>query len=1046
MKSKKKVDNYIFVEEIKKGEKSTVFLVVDEKNNKLLVAKGFLIKYLTIDAQGDTNIKSVAENLINLKHENIVRIKDFKRTANNIYIITEYCNGGNLSDYQKYYINANKSQFNELLIQKIIKQIVSGLEFIHNQKIIHGDINLQNILINFNKYQNIAIGGILPEKIKYSDITLNDSFTLKISDLDISKKEGEICPSSSLMSDCPNNMAPETVQSILNNEANKTYSSKIDIWALGDIVYELLTGQYAFQGNNNEEIFKKIMEGKYIFPAKIISHEIILFINGLLQFNPEKRMNWDQIKSHDFLTKNFEKFRFLFNKNEIEINSKDIDNLLEGGENNKNKEEKLIKIIKDAENKIKIPSKQLEEVNNFRQAKERTMKEFKELEIILNQKEQLKLEEEQELKSKLSTLKEEIQTMDNFKEENDVKFKEADKLFQHFEKIKLDAEKELIFIIIQNVFFNENLSVLKTEADIINFFTLKINECNNYIFQNFGRNQVITDSLLKYIEEVFKTHPLIKEITKNIYSKLANIKIEEIKSEDEYNEKIFSLFGEVELPQFLTDKNAFGRNLNYENMTIIEIFVNIKDNKIKVLNKINKKKELLNLFILVNKKIFNKSYCDEKFITFLDDNKVLIKEYFNEDIQSKEILENLNKMTEEKEEIEKKNLLNIIENDIKLSMGKIYIIISSFYYLLLYKSKDSKQQNNNNNFGNIYITLSLKNFVIFLNESLKKSEIDLFNLLNQLYLFDCSNSIYKDTINNVYEFEQINSIFSKVGENLKNKFNKIKEEYFNQKRGLITFLKENIKKKFDLNEEDLSKFKNIKLIPKDKKVYSNTITIIVDMFLNEDKNQIDEWKDFINYLSKETMFYFFQWSHKSKEALLQNGNFKKMKKQDDLKSFKEIAKLSGKFLAYILISKKFFKGFQINLVGFGLGCYVIKECIKELTKINYNKFFVKIKNVILIGASMIISKEQSWKNYIEETVIDKFINCYSIKDETLKKFYYLISKNDGKNPIGLEPLEIKNEKGNNLVINYDFSENNFDQLSYDLGVVVKKIFKYYKDI
>ena len=233
MKSKKKVDNYIFEEEFKKGEKSTVSLVVNEKNNKLLVAKGFLIKYLTIDAQGDTNIKSVAENLINLKHENIVRIKDFKRTANNIYIITEYCNGGNLSDYQKYYINANKSQFNELLIQKIIKQIVSGLEFIHNQKIIHGDINLQNILINFNKYQNIAIGGILPEKIKYSDITLNDSFTLKISDLDISKKEGEICPSSSLMSDCPNNMAPETVQSILNNEANKTYSSKIDIWALG---------------------------------------------------------------------------------------------------------------------------------------------------------------------------------------------------------------------------------------------------------------------------------------------------------------------------------------------------------------------------------------------------------------------------------------------------------------------------------------------------------------------------------------------------------------------------------------------------------------------------------------------------------------------------------------------------------------------------------------------------------------------------------------------------------------------------------------------
>ena len=1046
MKSKKQVDNYIFEEEFKKGEKSTVSLVVNEKNNKLLVAKGFLIKYLTIDAQGDTNIKSVAENLINLKHENIVRIKDFKRTANNIYIITEYCNGGNLSDYQKYYINTNKSQFNELLIQKIIKQIVSGLEFIHNQKIIHGDINLQNILINFNKYQNIAVGGILPEKVKYSDVTLNDSFTLKISDLDISKKEGEICPSSSLMSDCPNNMAPETVQSILNNEANKTYSSKIDIWALGNIVYELLTGQNAFPGNNNEEIFKKIMEGKYIFPAKIISHEIILFINGLLQFNPEKRMNWDQIKSHDFLTKNFEKFRFLFNKNEIEINSKDTDNLLEGEENNKDKEEKLIKIIKDAENKIKIPSKQLEEVNNFRQAKERTMKEFKELEIILNQKEQLKLEEEQELKSKLSTLKEEIQTMDNFKEENDVKFKEADKLFQHFEKIKLDAEKELIFIIIQNVFFNENLSVLKTEADIINFFTLKINECNNYIFQNFGRNQVITDSLLKYIEEVFKTHPLIKEITKNIYSKLANIKIEEIKSEDEYNEKIFSLFGEVELPQFLTDKNAFGRNLNYENMTIIETFVNIKDNKIKVLDKINKKKELLNLFILVNKKIFNKSYCDEKFITFLDDNKVLIKEYFNEDIKINEILEYLNKMTEEKDKIEKKNLLNIIVNEVKSNTSKIYIIISSFYYLLLYKFKDLKQPNNTNNFGNIYITCILKNFVIFLNQNFDNLEKSLFSLLFQLFLFDINNTIYKDKINQTYDFAQINSLFSNAGENLKKKFMECKEEYQNKKRVFFTIIKGNISHHFS-KDEDLSSFENIKLLSVDEKVYSNTITIIVDQFSNPDKNQVDEWREFINYFDKETMFYFYQWSYMSKGELFQKGNYKKMKKrEEDLLAIRGIAKLCGKFLAYIIISKKFFREFQINLVGFGLGCYVIKECIKVLSNINHDKFFVKIKNVILIGASMNISKEQSWKKYIEETVVDKFINCYSQKDEILKQFYSVISENNGKNPIGLGPLEIKNEKGQNLVINYDFSENDFNQLSYNLGTVVKKIFEYYKDI
>ena len=170
------------------------------------------------------------------------------------------------------------------------------------------------------------------------------------------------------------------------------------------------------------------------------------------------------------------------------------------------------------------------------------------------------------------------------------------------------------------------------------------------------------------------------------------------------------------------------------------------------------------------------------------------------------------------------------------------------------------------------------------------------------------------------------------------------------------------------------------------------------------------------------------------------------KREEDLLAIRGIAKLCGKFLAYIIISKKFFREFQINLVGFGLGCYVIKECIKVLSNINHDKFFVKIKNVILIGASMNISKEQSWKKYIEETVVDKFINCYSQKDEILKQFYSVISENNGKNPIGLDSLEIKNEKGKNLAINYDFSENNFNQLSYNLGTVVKKIFEYYKDI
>ena len=679
--------------------------------------------------------------------------------------------------------------------------------------------------------------------------------------------------------------------------------------------------------------------------------------------------------------------------------------------------------------------------------------------------EELNPEEEQKKKEELNKLQEEINIMISYNNEYNENFNKAIKLFLNSEKIKIKAEKDLVLMNIKEVFSNENLCSLKTETKLIEFFTLKIDECYDYNFSLFGKNHFLNVFTLKNIEEIFKTHPSIKEISNNIYSKLSKIKVDEIESEDEYNNKIMDLFGDIKLPEFLTDKdlkkirsksfsnkrngkiinlikNALERNFTHESELIIENFEKIRDNKIKVFEGINKKKELIDLFILVNSKVFNKIYCEEKFITFLDDNNKLIQEYFGEDMKYEEILENFSKMTEEESISKKRNLAKIIENDINSKKRKLYIIVCSFYYLLLYKFKDLNQAKNNNNFGNIYINIILKNIIIFLDQNLKNLDKNLFILLNQLYLFDINNSIYKDKKNEIYTFEKINSLLLETKKKLKTKFIELKNEYL-ENQGLFRKVKQIFDQHFEL-DEDLAPFQNIKLIPLDEKVYSNTITIIIDNFSNKDQNQIDEWNDFINYFDKETMFYYFQWSQ---EILLQKGNYKTSKKLGKyLKANIKQAKMMGKLLAYILVSKKFFGEFQINLVGFSVGCYVIKECIKKLSKINNKKYFVKIKNVILIGAAMHIKTEKKWKDYIEETIIDKFINCYSNKDEILQSIYKKYSENSGKNPIGIDSLEIKNEKGNNLIVNYNFSENNFDQLSYNLETVVKKVFENYKDI
>ena len=172
------------------------------------------------------------------KHSNVIRLKDLQKTSNSFYIISEYCNGGNLSDLLKYYHDTNKSQLNEIYIQKKIRQISSGLEYINSKNIIHRGITLENIAINFNNYPNIVIKDKMLSKIKYSEITLNDDFTLKIDNMEYSKNLQNLKSTKTFVDD-PKTMSPDML-------SGKSYNNKIDLWSLGVLTYELLIGEKPF--------------------------------------------------------------------------------------------------------------------------------------------------------------------------------------------------------------------------------------------------------------------------------------------------------------------------------------------------------------------------------------------------------------------------------------------------------------------------------------------------------------------------------------------------------------------------------------------------------------------------------------------------------------------------------------------------------------------------------------------------------------------------------------------------------------------------------
>ena len=497
--AKKNIKYYHLIEEIGKGATGKVWLAVDERKNELLAIKAIPNEYLKKE-EGKTRIKSELENLHKLKHKNIIQIRGYEATKNNTYIALEYCNGGNLHEYQKFYQKTTKTTLNELYIQKIMKQITAGLEFMHLNKIIHRDIKLENILINFDKYPNLAIKGKLPPKVKYENISLSDSFTIKIADLGFSKNI-EVSNITATVLGTPINMSPDIVNNYVSDET-KSYNTSVDLWSLGAITYELLTGKQAFSGSQFQEVFKQIMEGKYTLPSSmVVSVEIISFINGLLQFYPEKRLNWEQIKTHPFLTKSTENFTYIElksiaegDKKNIELNSKNCDNLLwilfKGKLNlgldklnmkeikgkdlkqsimdNTVNNEEIKKAIEKEKKKIKEEAIRLEkekleaenlkkeaekiknEVNLIKQKNEEREKKLKdeelkrkEMEEKLKKEGELNQQKEQEIQKQMNEYQKQIQLLEKEKNENDQKLKNAEKLLKNAEKLKRDTENQI---------------------------------------------------------------------------------------------------------------------------------------------------------------------------------------------------------------------------------------------------------------------------------------------------------------------------------------------------------------------------------------------------------------------------------------------------------------------------------------------------------------------------------------------------------------------------------------------------------------------------
>ena len=298
----KKVNNFILFKEIGKGAFGEVFLSMDQKLDELTAIKVINRKKLPSVLKNKLLIQ--LEILSKLNHKNVTKIIDKQKTSNNFYIEMEYSNGPNLYEYVQCYKKKYGKCLNEEIVQKLVKQIASGLEYLHKNKIIHRDIKLENLIINFddvsNKSKGLTEDDIYNKRIifsskpsQFSEVgdLLKENFTIKICDFGFSREVDENSQASTILG-TPITTAPDIL--FLENGQGH-YGTEADMWSLGICVYELLIGNVPFFKNSLKKIKEDILKGIFDYPKDVnISFESISFINSLLQYNPKKRLSWDK--------------------------------------------------------------------------------------------------------------------------------------------------------------------------------------------------------------------------------------------------------------------------------------------------------------------------------------------------------------------------------------------------------------------------------------------------------------------------------------------------------------------------------------------------------------------------------------------------------------------------------------------------------------------------------------------------------------------------------------------------------------------------------
>ncbi|CAF1046448.1 unnamed protein product [Rotaria sordida] len=218
----------------------------------------------------------ILKELTKLKHENLVALLDCKESQNNVYLVMEFCNGGDLADYLQ-----SRQTLSEDTIAIFFRQIAAAIRACHEHSVVHRDLKPQNILLSHPDKNDQRVQDVI---LKIADF----GFARFLSD---GVMAGTLCGS-------PMYMAPEVIRSL-------QYDGKADLWSIGTIMYQCLTGKAPFQAQTPQAL-KQFYERNVNLAPSIppsTSRELTDLIVRILKRNPKERIDYEDFFNHPFLKK-----------------------------------------------------------------------------------------------------------------------------------------------------------------------------------------------------------------------------------------------------------------------------------------------------------------------------------------------------------------------------------------------------------------------------------------------------------------------------------------------------------------------------------------------------------------------------------------------------------------------------------------------------------------------------------------------------------------------------------------------------------------------